>query len=278
MIVDDPVLQPVAFVSERTFPFTEEGLVTGKKEDLPLVLIVEDNQDVIYYLRSCLESRYQILEAKNGRQGQAKAIEHLPDLVISDVMMPEMDGFELCEKLKTDERTYHIPIILLTAKVMQEDKLKGLSRGADIYLSKPFQKEELLIHIDQLIQLRRKLQQRHQLSASKTKEVEDPFLKKINTIVEAHLDDPGFNVMPLSRALGMSRVQVYRKLKTLSGFSTAQYIRIIRLQKAYELLKDPTLNIAEVSYQVGYKDPSHFSRSFSQHFGVTPSEMRSHQS
>ena len=261
-------------VAVLSLPLTKQPVKTVKTQNAPLVLIVEDNSDVIYYLRKCLEENYQIQEATNGREGVDKAIEHIPDLVISDVMMPEMDGFELCRILKTDERTNHIPIVLLTAKATQTDKIAGLTQGADAYLTKPFQKEELLIRIDKLIEGRRQLQQKYQSPQAKSQETEDPFLQKIRTIVESHLDDADFSVMQLSRALGMSRVQAHRKLKALTGLSTTQYIRNIRLDKAWGLLKNTDLTIAEIGYQVGFKDPSHFSRTFSQYFGRAPSEMR----
>lgn len=246
-----------------------------KNNETPIVLLVEDNMDVISYLRSCLENQYRLLEARNGREGVAKARETIPDLVISDVMMPEMNGFELCRTLKTDERTNHIPVVLLTAKATQTDRVEGLSRGADAYLAKPFQKEELMVRLEQLLELRRKLQQKYQSVADgEAPEPEDPFLKKILGIIEVHLDDPDFTVERLSREVGMSRVQVHRKLKALTDSSASRHIRMLRMKKARELLKNPVLNISEVAYRVGYSDPAYFSRVFSKEFGVAPSEIR----
>lgn len=255
--------------------FIEEKQNQLKTEELPLVLIVEDNPDVIYYLRSCLEGQYQITETRNGQDGLSKAQEMIPDIVISDVMMPEMDGFELCQALKTDQLTNHIPVILLTAKVTQEDKMEGLTQGADAYLTKPFQKEELLVRANNLIEIRKQLQA-HFLNdnGADTETSEDPFLTKFREIVKEHLDDADFNVAQLSRALGISRVQVHRKLKALTDLSITQYIRLLRLNKARKLLKNPDLTIAEVAYQVGFKDPSHFSKVFAQHFGESPSVTR----
>jgi signal transduction histidine kinase/ligand-binding sensor domain-containing protein/AraC-like DNA-binding protein len=269
-----PVPEPVAPRPQKVFAAKDNNLKSGAKAALPIVLIVEDNQDVIYYLRDCLQGRYRVLEAHNGRQGLDQAFEHIPDLVISDVMMPETDGFELCRALKTDERTNHIPVILLTAKVTQSDKIEGLTHGADVYLTKPFQKEELLLRMENLLELRRRMQQKYRNAQDASDDPEDAFLQKVRNLVESKLEDPNFGVLPLSRALGMSRVQVHRKLKALTDASTSQYIRTIRLQKAYELLKDPELTVAEVGYRVGYKDPAHFSRSFSRHFGAPPREMR----
>ncbi|MCB9051871.1 MAG: response regulator [Lewinellaceae bacterium] len=266
---------PMQVTAAATAPLlANNSLKAGTTTNAPSVLIVEDNFDVIYYLRECLAGRYQVLEARNGREGVAKALETVPDLVVSDVMMPEMDGFEFCRILKTDERTSHIPVILLTAKATQEDKLLGLSHGADAYLMKPFHKEELLVRLEQLLELRRKLQQKYQAPDSAGPEPEDAFLRKVREIIEAHLEEPDFSVEQLSRKAGMSRVQVHRKMKALTGVAASHYIKTIRLNRAFELLKDPELNISEVAYRVGFKDPSHFSRAFSQQFGVAPSELR----
>lgn len=265
---------PVAPLTKRNARLDTSNPETGAVREAPSLLVVEDNLDVIYYLRECLAGRYQVLEARNGREGMAKALETIPDLVVSDVMMPEMDGFEFCKALKTDERTSHIPVILLTAKATQEDKLEGLSHGADAYLMKPFHKEELLVRLEQLLELRRRLQQKYQSADGAGPEPEDAFLRKIREIIEAHLDEPDLSVEQLGRKAGMSRVQLHRKMKALTGMPASHYIRMIRLTKAFELLKDSELNISEVAYRVGFKDPSYFSRLFSQYFGVAPKKMR----
>ncbi|MCO6489483.1 MAG: response regulator, partial [Phaeodactylibacter sp.] len=269
-----PLPTPVAAASKITTSLGPVRQAIGATREAPSVLVVEDNQDVIYYLRECLGGLYQILEARNGREGIAKAQETIPDLVVSDVMMPEVDGFELCEVLKKDERTSHIPVILLTAKATQEDKLEGLAHGADAYLMKPFQKEELLVRLEKLLELRRKLQQKYQSAEEDGSAPEDAFLQKVREAITAHLDDPDFSVEQLSREVGMSRVQLHRKLKALTDRPASEHIRVIRLNRAYELLMDSELNISEVAYQVGFNDPSHFSRVFSHHFGVAPSELR----
>ena len=270
----DRILQTAAPAAAIALPMTGNSRKAGTVADAPIVLVVEDNPDVIYYLRECLEGRYRVLEARNGQEGIDKALETIPDLVVSDVMMPEMDGFEFCRTLKTEERTNHIPVILLTAKVTQEDKLEGLAHGADAYLTKPFQKEELLVRVAKLLELRRQLQQKYQSANGHAREPEDAFLRKARQIVEANLEEPDFGVEQLSRELGLSRVQVYRKIKALTDRSTSRYIHIARLDKAYGLLKNPELNISEVAYRVGFKDPSHFSRAFSQYFGMPPNETR----
>ena len=234
-------IRNTAPMTSWTRPYRPEGGSPSTKimpssptspKDAPLALVVEDNQDVIYYLRACLEGQYRIEEAQNGKIGIEKALEQVPDIIISDVMMPEVDGFELCETLKTDERTSHIPIILLTAKVTQEDKLQGLTHGADAYLTKPFEKEELLIRLNKLVKLRRQLQERYQTHGQTEEAPEDAFLQKANTIIEDHLEENDFNVQHLAHKLGVSRIQVHRKLKALTDFTPAEYIRSIRLKKA----------------------------------------------
>jgi len=240
-------------------------------EARPLVLIVEDNRDVTYYLRSCLDRMYQIREARNGEEALKMALEHLPDLIISDVMMPKMDGFELCKALRKEEQTRYIPIIILTARVAQKDKMEGLEYGADAYLAKPFQKEELLIRIKNLLAVGHKLQTNELLQHSATS---DPFLQNVREIIEAELDNADFSVHHLSRAVGMSRVQIHRKIKADTGLSTSQYIRKIQMLHAYELLKNSDLTIAEIGYKVGFKTPSHFSKVYTRYFGEPPSETR----
>lgn len=244
----------------------EEGDLNGEK---PILLIVEDNDDVAVYLKSCLEPHYHFLMAKNGKIGLEKALEKIPDIIISDVMMPEMDGFELCQHLKNDARTNHIPIILLTAKSTLEDKLTGLSKGADAYLEKPFNKEELLIRLRQLIQIRKNILERNNLEVED--KPQDEFLLKIHQIVLEHLEDASFDVSRLVEKMNMSRTQLHRKIKALTDLSTTQFVRIIRLQEAKKMLKSNTLNVSEVAYKVGYKNPTNFSTHFKAYFGVSPS-------
>jgi len=277
-----PNLPDVPDENEALLPFKASPTKTPSKQIKPLssdkgkprLLIIEDNYGVIQYLNTILDQSFSIQIARNGRTGIEKALSEIPDIIISDVMMPEKDGFEVCDALKQDERTSHIPIILLTAKATVADKVEGLSYGADAYLMKPFQKEELLVRLQQLLELRRKLQQKYQSVDSENPKPEDPFLRKVRGIIEAHLDEPDFSVERLSREVGMSRVQVHRKLKALTDRSTSQHIKMMRLNKARELLKDPELNVSEIAYRMGYSDPAYFSRVFSKHFGVTPSEIR----
>jgi signal transduction histidine kinase/DNA-binding response OmpR family regulator/ligand-binding sensor domain-containing protein len=262
-----------AVISESEISLTENGL--------PLLLIIEDNIDVTYYLKKCLENEYQILNASNGKIGIDIALEKIPDIIISDVMMPEMDGFEVCAILKEDERTNHIPIILLTAKATSEDKLAGLTQGADAYLTKPFEKTELLIRTKKLLETRRTLQKKYSASLIELSNVEeasevkeDSFIEKTHKIVVEHLGEEDFSVNDLARELHLSRSQVHRKIKALTGLSTAIYIRLIRLQKAKELLASDTLTISEIAYEVGFKSPVYFSQVFKETFGESPSATR----
>lgn len=249
-------------------------------EDDPLVLIIEDNVDVTEYIVSCLKQKHQLLCAHNGVIGLEKAIEKIPDVILCDVMMPEMDGFEVCKRLKTDIRTSHIPIILLTSKASQEDKVVGLTHGADAYMTKPFDKDELLVRVANLIvqserlrkQLKIKVSSKDGYSPSEIREVR--FLDKLDDIIANNLHNELFDTIFLCKEIGMSRTQLYRKLKALTGHSTASFIRIARLNKAKSLIETTNLSIGEVVLRVGFKDFSHFTRSFSKRFGVTPSELR----
>jgi YesN/AraC family two-component response regulator len=280
----------------------QEGL---SHEGSPSILLIEDNPDVVEYLAACLssplaggrEGAYQLDFAYNGRAGIEKALETVPDLIISDVMMPEKDGFEVCDTLKNDERTSHIPIILLTAKADIESRIAGLKRGADAYLAKPFHQEELLVTVGNLLELRRKLQARYgKLEIGKrpalpedreidvvpgdsslmphSSSLEEVFLQKLNAQIAERLADVQFDGPQLARAMGLSEVQLYRKIKALTDKSTAIYIRSVRLSKGRELLLNTNKNVSEVAYEVGFDNPSYFSRTFSQEFGIAPSDLR----
>jgi AraC-like DNA-binding protein len=196
-------------------------------------------------------------------------------------MMPEKDGFEVCETLKKDERTSHIPIILLTAKATLDDRVTGLVRGADAYIAKPFHSRELYATLGGLIELRKKLQKRYASAAEvlppaadKAQEIEDAFLKKFREAVEERIGDSELSGDDICRKLGMSYPVVYRKLSALTGRSLNVYIRLIRLQKARELLSQKDLSISEIAYQTGFNDPKFFSRVFSEEFNASPTEYR----
>jgi signal transduction histidine kinase/DNA-binding response OmpR family regulator len=250
--------------------------------ELPSVLIIEDNRDVVTYIESILQKKYQIEIARNGQKGIDKALEIIPDIIISDVMMPEKNGYEVCEVLKNDERTSHIPIILLTAKADSKDRLEGLKGGADAYLTKPFNKEELFIRLNKLIELRQLLQERFSTNKFSTQNtpskkelsLDDIFLQTLIKLVKERLNDQDLAVVHLCRAANLSNMQVNRKLKALTGRTPSRFIRSIRLQKAKELLHTTDANISEIAYKVGFNDPHFFSRAFSEEFGFPPSVIR----
>ncbi len=257
-----------------------ENLEPEKKSDHDdVLLIIEDNVDVIKYLRSCLSNQYQIEVALDGKTGVQKAVDLVPDLIISDIMMPEMDGFAVCQELKVDEKTSHIPIVLLTAKTDIASRIEGFSRGADAYLTKPFSQKELLVRLQNLIELRRKLRARYSslepLSPTDDEalRVEDLFIEKLQKLLEERFGEENFGIADICQALQMSRAQLYRKVSALTGKPVATYIRSFRLLKARDLLLTSNLTISEVAYRTGYKDIAHFSRSFRKEFGINPSEL-----
>jgi signal transduction histidine kinase/ligand-binding sensor domain-containing protein/DNA-binding response OmpR family regulator len=248
----------------------------------PLALLIEDNADVISYLETCLEGAYSIAKARDGDKGVEKALSLAPDIIISDVMMPGKDGFEVCRILKQDERSSHIPIILLTARADQDSKVEGLERGADAYLAKPFDKAELLVRMRKLLELRKRLQTHYAALAQQggqgdawaRKEPENAFVLRIRRLVENHLSDPGFTIGQLCREALMSHSQLHRKLTALTGYSAARFMRLVRLTKAKELLPDRELTIAEIAFDCGFPDPVYFGKVFKAEFGQTPSGFR----
>ncbi len=266
-----------AAIGEKINPLSDEEKPTIDI-NAPLLLIVEDNRDVADYIASCIEPGYQIMFAHNGNEGIEKAVKYVPDIIITDLMMPGKDGFELCNTLKDDTTTSHIPIIMLTARSLEQDKLNGYSAGADAYLIKPFSKKELLVRIQQLTELRKKLQQKYSDSAMQTgKPVtrEDEFLNTLSSIIDNNIDNTEYKSATLARDIGLSESQLYRKIKALTKFSTAIFIRNYRLEKAKEMLKDRTLNISEIAYRCGFNDPAWFAHAFKDKYKVSPTEYRS---
>lgn len=252
----------------------------------PQLLIVEDNPDVVHYLHSLLEERYHLQIATDGEEGIDMALSSIPDLIISDVMMPYKNGYELCDTLKRDSTTSHIPIILLTSRSDEESRLTGLEKGADAYLTKPFNPEELFLRLKKLHDLRLQLLARYNsLDPSIQLEggfggtigqpnLEDQFINKLNGIIEEHIDDEQFGIIELCKAMAMSRTQLYRKLKSLTNRSISNYVRSIRLHKAKELLSKGDLNVTQVALEVGFRDRTYFSRAFIKEFGLSPKSIR----
>ncbi|MCB0620678.1 MAG: response regulator [Saprospiraceae bacterium] len=265
------------FGKEQVLPQHAEAEALDRDNTL---LLVEDNPDMRAFIREILEPEYRIVEAADGQEGMEKALELIPDLIVSDVMMPEKDGLELCDTLKHDERTSHIPIILLTAKASIESRLAGLERGADDYLSKPFNREELLVRTRNLLELRQRLRARYagarplEPAEDKSLQIEDAFLQKIRAIVMERLSEPDFEIDRLAQIVGMSRSQLFRKVKALTGQSPSLFIRAIRLQYGKELLETTEMNVSEVAYEVGFSTPAYFSDAFTEAFGMRPSQLK----
>lgn len=248
------------------------------KGQAEIILVVEDNPDMRAYIREELLKEYQLVEAENGREGLDKAIDLIPDLIVSDVMMPKMNGYELCEKLKTDERTSHIPVILLTAKAGEESKIEGLETGADDYLTKPFNFRELRIRVSNLIEQRRKLRERFsgeillKPADVAITSLDQQFLEKVIGVVETRMADETFNVDALAEGVVMSRRQLHRKLLALTNQPPRQFILSLRLQRAAELLLKNAGTVAEIAYQTGFNTPNYFTKVFRKQFGCTPKE------
>jgi signal transduction histidine kinase/AraC-like DNA-binding protein len=247
-------------------------------DNAPLVLIVEDEKDIRNFIKENIGDEYKIIESPDGKDGIKKSIEYIPDLIISDIIMPGIDGIELCRNIKSDEKTSHIPIILLTAKSSIDNKLEGLETGADDYLTKPFNISELQIRVSNLIEQRRKLRERFRKEILlEPKEIavtsaEEKFLYRISNIIEKHISDYKFSVDTFANEAGMSRMQLHRKLNAVTGQSAGDFIRNFRLKRAAKLLQGKYGNIAEVAYDVGFNNPSYFSDCFKKMFGSLPSE------
>lgn len=248
--------------------------------DLPTLLIVEDTPDVLEYIKSCLDDQYNIITARDGQEGIDIATEHVPDLIISDVMMPRKDGFELCATLKTNTVTSHIPIVLLTAKSDADSRIEGLTRGADAYLPKPFNRTELTIRLRKLLELRRILQERYHSAKAPVStddpvlQVEDAFIERIRNYVQENIDDENLSITSLCKTLRVSRSQLHNKTKALTGQSATGFVRSIRLNKARDLLRRSDLNISQIAYEVGFGDPAYFTRTFTKKFGESPKKVR----
>jgi signal transduction histidine kinase/DNA-binding response OmpR family regulator len=244
------------------------------------ILIVEDNPDVRSFIRDCLLDTYRVMEAANGKEAFDKIDQEEPDLIICDVMMPVMDGLEFTEKLKSDLRICHIPVILLTARSTHEQKIEGLETGADSYMPKPFNSKHLLVRIRKLIEIRQKIRKHYQenlllpnTGENKISQLDSSFLKKCNKIIEKNIQNTEYGVEELSNDVGLSRVHVYRKIKHLTGLSVSEFIRNTKLNKAAILLRESGKSIAEIAYETGFSSPSYFSKSFKDYFKISPSEF-----
>ena len=293
-IVEIPMTQPDFHNEQATNKIIPESLKEGAvldadsnmgsseseentDENLPTVLIIDDNQDVRNYIRFLLQQQYDIVEAENGLEGVKLALKYVPDAIICDVMMPVMDGMECCRKLKTEMQTSHIPVIMLTAYTMDEQKIKGYECGADSYLTKPFNGKILKARLQNLIENHLRLQnfftdQTGMTSKPQLNEADKGFVDKLRKEIEERLSNPDTNVEDLGAALGFSRVQLYRKTKALTGYAPDELLRIARLKKAASLLAATEKSIAEVTYEVGFSSPSYFTRCFKEFFGESPTD------
>ena len=249
------------------------------EENLPLMLIVEDNTDMQRFLKTSFENQYRIIQALNGKQGLKKALDNVPNIIISDVMMPEMDGIEFCEKIKNNEITNHVPIIMLTAKGSVESKLKGLEVGADSYIPKPFDMRILEMKVKKLLEDRDNLKEKFRLKGitQDSKKIginntQKTFLEKAEKVIEENLMNNEFGVEDLALALSFSRMQLYRKFKSILGSSANEFIRNYRIKRAAHLLIKTDLNVSEILYDVGFTNRSYFSKCFKKSFDMSPKE------
>ncbi|UFH52788.1 response regulator [Spirosoma sp. KNUC1025] len=284
MPAKEPMGQPAPALLQPK-PVEVAVAVDGLSEDLnrPLLLIVEDNEDLRTYMSDALSAQYQIITAENGRLGLKQALEKVPDLIVSDVMMAELDGYELVERLKADERTSHIPIVLLTAKSSYASRIQGFGAGADEYVEKPFSLVELILRIKNC--LRTRMQWQRHLTAGLQKgpveplahpqlDREEQFLARLRAIILNHLTDEAVDVDWLVEQAGMSRTQLHRKITALTGMSTSRFINKVRLEKAVDLLQTGELNVAQVAQRVGYSSQSYFTKMFQEQYGYSPIRLR----
>jgi DNA-binding response OmpR family regulator/two-component sensor histidine kinase len=271
--ISDLMLLPEA---EETSQKTEEERTAARQT----VLIIEDNTDMRRYLRDLMKKYYRVLEAENGEEGVKVAVEQVPDLVLSDVMMPVMDGFTCCAELRKRKETAHIPILLLTAKAEDKDSVEASYRGADDYVRKPFNPEVLLAKVAHLLDMRRRLKQIYtrtllhtsSVSAEKPEGTESEFMQQVLSCIEGHASNPEFNVKVLAGELHMSQATLYRKLKQHTDLSAVELIRHIRMTQAAFLLMETSLPVTEVAERVGFNDLPTFRKHFTDMFGVSPSK------
>jgi signal transduction histidine kinase/DNA-binding response OmpR family regulator len=273
------MIQRIEDIAERKDEFSFD-VDLEKQPAQPTLLLVEDNSDLRDYIKNNLKRDYRIIEAGDGEDGWNKSVEQIPDLIVSDIMMPKMDGFKLCEKLKSDERTSHIPVILLTAKAAKEDKLAGYETGADEYLTKPFEPDELRARIKNLIEQRKRLHEYFhrkgifELNLAEITSVDKKFLQKAFEIINQNISDASFTVESFAGNLAVSRSLLHKKIVALTGEPPRELIRKVRLKKAAELIEKKFGNLSEIALEVGFDNPAYFSECFKKEFGVAPSQYQ----
>ena len=289
VVIDDDAEDNQSFADESALQYIDDGdkhkgrvqQVVSENTDKPTVLIIDDNNDIRQYERTLLQDNYFVLEASDGKEGIDVAKKEVPDLVICDVMMPVMDGLEFTEQLKTNTATSHIPVIMLTAKNLEEHRAEGYAHGADSYITKPFHSKVLLARVDNLLKQRNLLKSVYQSSKEAEQEVEasklddrdKQFVKQLNTIIQQNLSNSEFGVEDIGKEIGLSRVQLYRKVKAMTGSSVVDLLRKARLAKAKRLLESRSMSISEVAYDVGFSAPSYFTKCFKDEYNMLPGDV-----
>ncbi|WP_337946737.1 substrate-binding domain-containing protein [Segatella sp.] len=277
-VVDESVLQ---YIDDGDRSRGKVQQLVSENTNRPTVLVIDDNTDIRQYERTLLQDEYIVLEAADGKEGLAVALKEVPDLVICDVMMPVMDGLELTEQLKTNTATSHIPVIMLTAKTLEEHRVEGYEHGADSYITKPFHSKVLLARIENLLRQRQLLKNLYQGTKEAEKEISEAhledrdkqFLKQLQAIIQQNLSDSEFGVEDMGQQIGLSRVQLYRKVKAMTGSSVVDLLRKARLAKARRLLETRSMSVSEVAYEVGFSAPSYFTKCFKEEYGMLPGDV-----
>lgn len=277
-VVDESVLQ---YIDDGDRSRGKVQRLVSENTNRPTVLVIDDNTDIRQYERTLLQDEYVVLEAADGKEGLAVALKEVPDLVICDVMMPVMDGLELTEQLKTNTATSHIPVIMLTAKNLEEHRAEGYEHGADSYITKPFHSKVLLARIENLLRQRQLLKNLYQGTKEAEKEISEAhledrdkqFLKQLQAIIQKNLSDSEFGVEDMGQQIGLSRVQLYRKVKAMTGSSVVDLLRKARLAKARRLLETRSMSVSEVAYEVGFSAPSYFTKCFKEEYGMLPGDV-----
>lgn len=277
-VIDESVLQ---YIDDGDRSRGKVQRLVSENTNRPTVLVIDDNTDIRQYERTLLQDEYVVLEAADGKEGLAVALKEVPDLVICDVMMPVMDGLELTEQLKTNTATSHIPVIMLTAKNLEEHRAEGYEHGADSYITKPFHSKVLLARIENLLRQRQLLKNLYQGTKEAEKEISEAhledrdkqFLKQLQAIIQKNISDSEFGVEDMGQQIGLSRVQLYRKVKAMTGSSVVDLLRKARLAKARRLLETRSMSVSEVAYEVGFSAPSYFTKCFKEEYGMLPGDV-----
>lgn len=277
-VVDESVLQ---YIDDGDRSHGKVQQLVSENTNRPTVLVIDDNTDIRQYERTLLQDEYIVLEAADGKEGLAVALKEVPDLVICDVMMPVMDGLEFTKQLKTNTATSHIPVIMLTAKNLEEHRAEGYEHGADSYITKPFHSKVLLARIENLLRQRQLLKNLYQGTKEAEKEISEAhledrdkqFLKQLQAIIQKNLSDSEFGVEDMGQQIGLSRVQLYRKVKAMTGSSVVDLLRKARLAKARRLLETRSMSVSEVAYEVGFSAPSYFTKCFKEEYGMLPGDV-----